>query len=78
VLLITRHLKQDLEMDGWILGAASWMGFVALESSGYAFTTFLKSNGSISTTFNSDLDPWSSFSFEEWSWTAILSSVLFR
>ena len=78
VLVITRHLKQDLEMDGLILGAASGMGFAALESSGYAFTAFLTSNGSISATvlvtfIRGLLSP-----LGNGTWTAILSSVLFR
>ena len=54
VMVIVRHKRHDsemdrlMEMDGLILGAAVGMGFAALESTGYAFTAFLESNGSIS------------------------------
>jgi RsiW-degrading membrane proteinase PrsW (M82 family) len=78
VLVIIRHLKQDLEMDGLILGAASGMGFAALESSGYAFTAFLTSNGSISATVIVTLIRGLLSPLGNGTWTAILSSVLFR
>ena len=35
--------------DGIILGGAAGMGFAALESSGYVFTAFVDSGGSLST-----------------------------
>src|SRR2546430_5382081 len=35
-------------IDGLILGAAVGMGFAAFESTGYAFTAFLLSGGSLS------------------------------
>ena len=76
VLLITRHLKQDLEMDGLILGAASGMGFAALENSGYAFTAFLTSNGSISATVIVTLIRGLISPLGDGTWTAILSSAL--
>ncbi len=50
VFIIARHRRHDLEMDGLILGAAAGMGFAALESTGYAFTAFLASGGSLSQT----------------------------
>lgn len=78
VLVIARHRRHDSEMDGLILGAAAGMGFAALESSGYAFTAFLKSNGNISiavgvTLIRALLSP-----LGHGTWTAILASVLFR
>lgn len=78
VLVIARRRRHDLEMDGLILGAAVGMGFAALESTGYAFTTFLMSSGSISaavevTLFRGLLSP-----LGHGTWTAILASVLFR
>lgn len=78
VLVIARSRRHDSEMDGLILGAAAGMGFAALESSGYAFTTFLKSHGSVSivvvvTLIRGLLSP-----LGHGTWTAILASVLFR
>jgi protease PrsW len=78
VLVIARRRRHDLEMDGLILGAAAGMGFAALESTGYAFTSFLMSSGNISaavevTLFRGLLSP-----LGHGTWTAILASVLFR
>lgn len=78
VLVIARSRRHDSEMDGLILGAAAGMGFAALESSGYAFTIFLKSHGSVSivvvvTLIRGLLSP-----LGHGTWTAILASVLFR
>lgn len=78
VVVIARRRRHVLEMDGLILGAAVGMGFAALESTGYAFTAFLISNGSISavlevTLFRGLLAP-----LGHGTWTAILASVLFR
>lgn len=78
VLLIARNRKHDEEIDGLILGAAAGMGFAALESSGYTFTAFLSSQGSLSllvgvTLMRGVLSP-----LGHGTWTAILASVLFR
>jgi RsiW-degrading membrane proteinase PrsW (M82 family) len=78
VLIIARRWRHDQEMDGLILGAAAGMGFAALESSGYAFTAFLLSKGSLTavvivTLLRGILSP-----VGHGSWTAILASVLFR
>ena len=78
VLVIARHRRHDSEMDGLILGAAAGMGFAALESSGYAFTAFLKSNGSISATVVVTLIRGLLSPLGHGTWTAILASVLFR
>lgn len=78
VLVIARHRRHDSEMDGLILGAAAGMGFAALESSGYAFTAFLKSNGSISATVVVTLIRGLFSPLGHGTWTAILASVLFR
>jgi RsiW-degrading membrane proteinase PrsW (M82 family) len=50
VLLVARHRRHDLELDGLILGAAAGMGVAALESSGYAFSAFMRGGGSLSAT----------------------------
>ncbi len=76
--MIARHKRHDSEMDGLILGAAVGMGFAALESNGYAFTAFLESNGSISTTVGVTLIRGLLSPLGHGTWTAILASVLFR
>jgi protease PrsW len=78
VLVVARHRRHGEELDGLILGAAAGMGFAALESTGYAFTTFLDSGGSISlfvgvTLLRGVLSP-----LGHGTWTAILAGVLFR
>ena len=78
VLWIARRLRHDSELDGLILGAAAGMGFAALESTGYAFTAFLESHGSLSaivavTLMRGLLSP-----LGHGTWTAILVGVLFR
>lgn len=78
VLVIARHRRHDSEMDGLILGAASGMGFAALESNGYAFTAFLDSNGSISAAVAVTLIRGLFSPLGHGTWTAILASVLFR
>jgi RsiW-degrading membrane proteinase PrsW (M82 family) len=78
VLVIASHRKHDSEMDGLILGAASGMGFAALESNGYAFTAFLQSSGSVSTTVAVTLIRGLLSPLGHGTWTAILASVLFR
>jgi len=45
ILVLARHMSHDAEMDGLLLGVAAGMGFAALESNGYAFTAFLRSEG---------------------------------
>lgn len=78
VLVIARHRKHDSEMDGLILGAAVGMGFAALESTGYAFTAYLKSSGSLSITVAVTLIRGLLSPLGHGTWTAILASVLFR
>jgi len=78
VLVVVRHREHDAEIDGLILGAAAGMGFAALESTGYAFTAFLESRGSldafvVTTLLRGVLSP-----VGHGTWTAILASVLFR
>jgi RsiW-degrading membrane proteinase PrsW (M82 family) len=78
VLVVARHHRHDTEIDGILLGGAAGMGFAALESSGYVFTAFIESGGSLSdlvvvTLLRGLLSP-----VGHGTWTAILSSVLFR
>jgi len=78
ILVIARHHRHNAEMDGLILGAAAGMGFAALESSGYAFTSFLSSGGSLSATVFVMLLRGILAPIGHGTWTAILASVLFR
>ncbi len=78
VLVIARHRRHDSEMDGLILGAAAGMGFAALESTGYAFTSFLRSGGSLSQTVIVILARGLLSPLGHGTWTAIFAAVLFR
>ncbi len=78
VLIIARHHRHTSEIDGIILGVAAGMGFAALESTGYAFTAFLASNGSLSATVGVTLLRALLAPLGHGLWTAILAAVLFR
>lgn len=89
VIFVARKMRHTSQLDGLLLGAAVGMGFAALESTGYAFSIFLKifTKDLISNTpqifsllatigvtaLRSLLAP-----FGHGVWTAILSAVLFR
>lgn len=76
VLLILRYRRYSLAVDGIILGAAAGMGFAALESSGYAFNTFLRSGGNLSLTIYITLLRGIFSPFGHGTWTAILAGIL--
>ncbi|MDF2986685.1 MAG: hypothetical protein K0R50_2195 [Eubacterium sp.] len=78
VVIIARRRKFNSVMDGIILGAAAGMGFAAFESTGYAFTYFLHSGGSLSLTVFITLLRGVVSPVGHGTWTAILSSVLLR
>jgi RsiW-degrading membrane proteinase PrsW (M82 family) len=78
VVLIARRFRHNSELDGLILGAAAGMGFAALESTGYAFTAFLQSGGSLSATVTVTLIRGVLSPVGHGAWTGILASVLFR
>ncbi len=78
ILFIARRMNHDAEMDGLLLGVAAGMGFAALESNGYAFTAFLRSQGSLSLTVYVTLLRGILSPIGHGTWTAILTSVLFR
>jgi RsiW-degrading membrane proteinase PrsW (M82 family) len=78
VIIIARHRRHDSEMIGLILGAAAGMGFAALESMGYAFTSFLASGGSLDQTVAVTLLRGILSPVGHGTWTAILASVIFR
>jgi RsiW-degrading membrane proteinase PrsW (M82 family) len=78
VLLVARRRGHDSEIDGLILGAAAGMGFAALESNGYAFSAFLRDQGSLSATVGVTLLRGILSPLGHDTWTAILAAVLFR
>jgi protease PrsW len=78
ILFLARRMRHEAEMDGLLLGVAAGMGFAALESNGYAFTSFLRSHGSLSVTVFVMLLRGLLSPIGHGTWTAILTSVLFR
>ncbi len=78
VLVVARHRRHDREMDGLLLGAAAGMGFAALESTGYTFTAFLASGGSISATVAITILRGVLAPVGHGTWTALLASAMFR
>jgi RsiW-degrading membrane proteinase PrsW (M82 family) len=78
VVVVAQHHRHDSEIDGVILGAAAGMGFAALESSGYVFTAFIASGGSLSDVVLTTLLRGLLSPVGHGTWTAILASVLFR
>jgi RsiW-degrading membrane proteinase PrsW (M82 family) len=78
VIIIAFRLKDKTEMNGLILGAAVGMGFAALESTGYAFTAFIESGGSLSQTVFVTIIRGILSPVGHGTWTAIFASILFR
>lgn len=78
VLFILRRKKHKLILDGITLGAAAGMGFAALESTGYAFTTFLKTGGSLTATVYITLLRGIMSPLGHGTWTAILTGIFLR
>jgi protease PrsW len=78
VMFLARRMKHTEAIDGLLLGAAVGMGFAALESTGYAFTTFLVSKGHIGASLFTTVLRGLFAPFGHGVWTAILSAVLFR
>lgn len=76
VYLIARNRRYNSMLDGIILGSAAGMGFAAFESTGYAFTAFLRSGGSLSQTVFVTLLRGMAAPVGHGTWTAILSSTL--
>jgi protease PrsW len=78
VMTVARRLRHTIEMDGLLLGAAVGMGFAALESTGYAFTAFLLSDGAIGASIVETVLRGLLAPFGHGVWTAIAGAVLFR
>ncbi|GHO83208.1 PrsW family intramembrane metalloprotease [Dictyobacter formicarum] len=78
VIILARRMQPRSQMDGLLLGAAVGMGFAAFESTGYAFTAFLATQGHISASLFSTILRGLLAPFGHGTWTAILGAVLFR
>ena len=78
VMLLARKMKHTSEMDGLLLGGAVGMGFAALESTGYAFSTFLLSHGVIGASIATTIVRGLFAPFGHGIWTALLGAALFR
>lgn len=78
VMWVARRLQHDKAMDGLLLGAAVGMGFAALESTGYAFTAFVASQGEVTASIAVTILRGLIAPFGHGVWTGILGAVLFR
>lgn len=77
LLAVVRRSRSDSPLDGLIFGVATGMGFAALESSGYAFSAFLRTGGSLSFTVGLTLLRGLLAPVGHGTWTAILGAALF-
>ena len=78
VILIAGRQREHLAADGIILGAAAGMGFAAFESTGYTFTAFLASGGSLSAAVGVMMLRGLLSPLGHGTWTAILAGTLFH
>src|SRR5438270_12942236 len=78
VIFLARHMRRATTMDGLLLGAAVGMGFAAFESTGYAFTAFLLSQGHVGASIAETVLRGLLTPFGHGIWTGILATVLFR
>jgi protease PrsW len=78
VAFLARGMRHTSQMDGLLLGGAVGMGFAALESTGYAFTTLILSHGQVSASIAETLVRGLLAPFGHGVWTGILGAVLFH
>jgi len=78
VFILAKGQKHQSQTNGLILGAALGMGFAALESSGYAFASFIESRGNLTFTVGVILLRAVLAPVGHGAWTAILTGILFR
>ena len=78
VIFLARRMRHTAPVDGLLMGAAVGMGFAALESTGYAFTVFLLSQGHVGVSIAETVIRGLIAPFGHGIWTAILATVLFR
>jgi protease PrsW len=77
VAFLARRMPHTSQMDGLLLGGAVGMGFAALESTGYAFTALLLSQGHVSASIVTTVIRGLFSPFGHGVWTGILGAVLF-
>ncbi|GCE29058.1 hypothetical protein KDA_45420 [Dictyobacter alpinus] len=77
VIILARRMQPRTQIDGLLLGAAVGMGFAAFESTGYAFSAFLTTQGHITASLFSTILRGLLAPFGHGTWTAILGAVLF-
>ncbi|MFL5659083.1 MAG: PrsW family intramembrane metalloprotease [Ktedonobacteraceae bacterium] len=78
VMFLARKMRHTAPMDGLLMGAAVGMGFAAFESTGYAFTSFLLSQGHVGVSIVETVIRGLIAPFGHGIWTGILATVLFR
>lgn len=78
VAFMARKMHHTSEMDGLLLGGAVGMGFAALESTGYAFTTLLLSHGYVGASIATTVLRGLFAPFGHGIWSALLGAMLFR
>lgn len=78
VALLAWRMPHTSQMDGLLLGGAVGMGFAALESTGYAFTAFLLSQGHVDASIATTVIRGLLAPFGHGVWSAILGAMLFR
>jgi RsiW-degrading membrane proteinase PrsW (M82 family) len=78
VIFLARRMEHRQTIDGLLIGAAVGMGFAALESTGYAFTSFLLNQGHVGASLFTTVLRGLFAPFGHGTWTAILAAVLFR
>jgi RsiW-degrading membrane proteinase PrsW (M82 family) len=78
VMFLARKMRHTAPMDGLLMGASVGMGFAALESTGYAFTAFLLSQGHVGASIAETVIRGLIAPFGHGIWTGILATVLFR
>ena len=78
VMFMARRMDHTSGMDGLLLGGAVGMGFAAFESTGYAFTVFLASQGHVTVSIVETIIRGLVAPFGHGMWTGILGAVLFR
>ena len=78
VIIMARHTEHTSEMDGLLLGGAVGMGFAALESTGYAFTVFVTSQGHVTVSIIETIIRGLFAPFGHGLWTGVLGAALYR
>lgn len=78
VAWMARRVRPRAEIDGLLMGAAVGMGFAALESTGYAFTSFITSREPVLASLGETVLRGLLTPFGHGVWTALAGAALFR